>query len=87
MNTSMKTRYKMGEKCPGKGNYKFDGYVARTITPSPTAEERRIPLDTGETFPPNRSCEKDCFWVRDQALKLSFLSDNMIGVQRWLLFS
>ena len=65
MNSSTKTRYKTGEKCPAKGNYKFDGYVDGTRTPSPTAEERRIPLETGETFPPIRSCEKACFWVRD----------------------
>ena len=52
MNSSTKTRYKTGEKCPAKGNYKFDGYVDGTRTPSPTAEEKRIPLETGETFPP-----------------------------------
>ena len=66
MNASTKTRfYKTGEKCPAKGNYKFDGYVDGTWIPRPTAEERRIPLEAGETFPPIRSCEKACFWVRD----------------------
>ena len=52
MNSSTNARYKTGEKCPAKGNYKFDGYVDGPRTPSPTAEEKRIPLETGETFPP-----------------------------------
>ncbi len=34
MNSSTKTRFKMGEKCPAKSNYKFDDCVDGTRTPS-----------------------------------------------------
>lgn len=65
MSTSTKTRYKTGQTCPSTNCYLFDGYVDGTTTPAPTAEERRIPLEHGETFPPIRSCEKACFWIRE----------------------
>lgn len=66
MNTSTATRYKTGEKCPITGNYLFDGYVDGTSRPPPTTEEKRIPLTTGETFPPIKSSEKACYWVRER---------------------
>lgn len=55
-------RFKTGQVCETSGNYDFDGYVDGTWTPAPTAEERRIPLSSGETFPPVRSSEKAAWW-------------------------
>lgn len=55
-------RYKTGDKCPRTGKYTFDGYVDGTSSPAPTAEERVIPLDAGETFPPVRSVNKAAYW-------------------------
>lgn len=57
-------RFKTGEECSEKGNYRFDGYTDGTLTPSPTAEELEIPLSRGETFPPIRSANKGCYWVK-----------------------
>ena len=62
MSTTTKTRYKTGEICVLAGDYCFDGYTDGTQTPSPTPEERVIPLDVNDTFPPIRSCEKACYW-------------------------
>jgi hypothetical protein len=62
MATAVGTRFKTGEKCVESGRYKFDGYTDGTSTPSPTAEEREIPLSTNETFPPIRSTGKACWW-------------------------
>jgi YjzC-like protein len=58
----MADRYKTGEKCEKKGTYDFDGYVDGTWLPSPTADEKRIPMDKGDTFPPIRSANKGCWW-------------------------
>lgn len=58
-----KSRFKTGETCQTTGHYQFDGYTDGTTTPSPTAEERIIPLSRGETFPPIRSCNKACWWI------------------------
>lgn len=55
-------RYKTGDKCPIKGRYQFDGYTDGTSYPAPTAEEKVIPLDAGETFPPIRSTNKGAWW-------------------------
>lgn len=55
-------RYETGEECPRSGVWGFDGYTDGTSTPSPTAEERQIPLSRGETFPPIRSTGKACYW-------------------------
>jgi hypothetical protein len=57
-------RFKTGEECPEKGNYRFDGYTDDTWIPSPTFEEQVIPLSQGETFPPIRSANKGCWWVK-----------------------
>ena len=57
------SRYKTGQICPKRGTYRFDGYLDGKQTPAPTAEERRIPLDKGDTFPPIRSANKGCWWV------------------------
>jgi hypothetical protein len=59
----MATRYKTGDIAPYKAWYNWDGYTDGTTTPSPTADERRIPLETGEKFPPIRSCNKGAYWV------------------------
>lgn len=61
--TLTKTRFKTGETCQTSGRYRFDGYTDGTSYPSPTSEEREIPLSRGETFPPIRSCNKACWWV------------------------
>ena len=61
MSTSL-VRRKTGEKCAVKGTYEFDGYLDNTSWPSPTAQESRIPLTAGETFPPVRSANKGCWW-------------------------
>lgn len=55
-------RYKTGEKAPRTGIYDFDGYADGTSSPAPTPEERRIPLSTGEVFPPVRSANKAAWW-------------------------
>ena len=62
MRTTSGTRYKTGEKCITTGTYRFDGYLDGTSDPSPTADEMRISLSAGETFPPIRSSEKACYW-------------------------
>ncbi|MEO1619178.1 MAG: YjzC family protein [Planctomycetota bacterium] len=66
MTTINAVRYKTGETCVITGHYLFDKYVDGSTTPSPTAEEKRIPLSRNETFPPIRSTEKACFWKREQ---------------------
>lgn len=59
-----KIRYKTGQRCPATGIYVFDGYV-RFRQHTPTAEEQRIPLDRGDTFPPIRSRPPAAaWWVR-----------------------
>ena len=64
MSTFTSTRFKTGQKCVRAGSYCFDGYTDGTSTPSPTTEERVIPMDVGDVFPPIRSCEKACWWRR-----------------------
>ena len=55
-------RYKTGEHCPTTGRYAFDGYLDGSWYPSPTADEKVIPLSVGETFPPVRSANKGAWW-------------------------
>jgi hypothetical protein len=55
-------RYKTGDISPANAYYEWDGYTDGTRLPLPTAEEQKIPLDNGETFPPIRSCNKGAFW-------------------------
>jgi len=62
MTVSIGTRFRTGETCKESGVYEFDGYLDGTYSPAPTAEEKRIPLSSGETFPPIRSSEKACYW-------------------------
>ena len=59
----MSKRYKTGDIAPAKAWYNWDDYTDGTRRPGPTEEERRIPLETGETFPPIRSCNKGAYWV------------------------
>ena len=63
MSTSFSTtvRKKTGENCDIAGDYQFDGYTDGTWSPSPTTDEKVIPLQRGETFPPVRSCDKACW--------------------------
>lgn len=60
----MTTLYKTGERAPVTGRYEFEKYTDGTKTPAPTAEERIIPLDRGDTFPPISSADKACWWKR-----------------------
>jgi len=61
MAVTVGTRFRTGQTCIESGEYGFDGYLDGTSFPTPTAEERRIPLSVGETFPPIRSTEKACW--------------------------
>ena len=63
MSTSFSTtvRKKTGETCEIAGDYEFDVYTDGTRSPSPTSDEKIIPLQRGETFPPVRSCDKACW--------------------------
>lgn len=54
--------YKTGDTAPQTGRYQFVRYTDGTTTPSPTPDERIIPLSRGETFPPIRSCNKGAYW-------------------------
>lgn len=55
-------RFKTSDKCTTAGSYVFDGYVDGTWTPSPTSEERVIPMKVNHTFPPVHSCDKSAWW-------------------------
>jgi len=55
-------RFKTGTTCTTSGSYVFDGYTDNTNTPSPTQDERVIPLTSGQTFPPIRSQNKAAWW-------------------------
>jgi hypothetical protein len=55
-------RFKTGQTCLTSGVYIFDDYTDGTNHPSPTQEERVIPLCKNETFPPIRSCYKAAWW-------------------------
>jgi len=54
--------FKTGEKCVTKGNYAFVRYVDNAQVPAPTIDERIIPLDKGDTFPPIKSQNKAAWW-------------------------
>jgi hypothetical protein len=60
----MNRRFKTGELCPKKATYVFDGYVdtSRYIS-APTANEKEIPLERDEVFPPIRSQNEACWRV------------------------
>jgi hypothetical protein len=54
--------FKTGEKCETQGIYTFARYVDSPQTPLPTSNERDIPLDKGDTFPPIKSQNKAAWW-------------------------
>lgn len=54
--------YKTGEKAPRTQNYYWIKYTDGTITPSPTTNEKVIPLSSGEVFPPINSTDKGAIW-------------------------
>ena len=56
-------RFKTGEVCMAAGYYTFDGYMDGANWPPPTAEERFIPLDRNDRFPPIKSTNKGAYWV------------------------
>lgn len=49
-------------EAPESGVYEFVRHVDPSVTCTPTAEEREIPLSSGEHFPPCRSCESAAIW-------------------------
>lgn len=57
-------RFRTGQTSPYTSRFRFDGYLDGTSTPAPSAEERVIPMDKGDTFPPIRSTNKGCWWMR-----------------------
>ncbi len=58
------TKHKTGQNCPTTGQWKFDSYVdAPAGTASPTKDERVIPLERDETFPPIKSTEQGAWWT------------------------
>jgi hypothetical protein len=59
---SIGTTYKTGEISPARAFFDFAKYTDGTTLPAPTSEERRIPMDKGEEFPPIRSCNKGAWW-------------------------
>lgn len=54
--------FKTGQVCSSKGKYQFASYLDGTNSPAPTAEERVIPLDVGDRFPPVNSADKGAWW-------------------------
>lgn len=60
--TALQTRFKTGETSPYTARFRFDGYLDGTWSPAPTPEEKEIPMDKGDTFPPIRSTAKGCWW-------------------------
>ena len=54
--------FKTGETSPANANYQWVKYTDGTTSPSPTPEETKIPLSSGEVFPPIRSCNKGAYW-------------------------
>jgi hypothetical protein len=54
--------FKTGAKCETKGDYTFVRYVDNPQAPLPTMDERTIPLDKGDTFPPIRSQNRAAWW-------------------------
>lgn len=55
-------RFRTGETCDTKGIYTFDGYLDGTNSPAPTNDERVIPLDKNDRFPPIKSQNKGAYW-------------------------
>lgn len=62
VSTQVGTRFRTGQESPWHAEYRFDGYLDGTWTPSPTSEEMHIELEPNENFPPIRSAEKACWW-------------------------
>ncbi|RKG61268.1 YjzC family protein [Corallococcus sp. CA054B] len=56
--------YKTGDTYETSGDYAFDGYTDGTESPPVTQEERIIPLDKDETFPPIKSSKKGAYWTK-----------------------
>ena len=54
---------KTGNVCVESGDYAFHLYTDGTAVPEPTKEEKIIPLDKGDRFPPINSSNKACFWI------------------------
>lgn len=55
-------RFKTGDKCTTTGSYVFDGYMTEPQTLAPSAEERVIPMQEKNTFPPIRSTNRGAWW-------------------------
>lgn len=55
-------RFKTGDTCSSPGRYQFDGYLDGSSSPQPTSNEKVIPLDRGDIFPPVKSARKGAWW-------------------------
>ncbi|MFT3769921.1 MAG: YjzC family protein [Minicystis sp.] len=56
-------RFYTGQRCDTGGSYVFDGYYPNgEKTPSPTDDERVIPMTKGGDFPPIRSQSRSAWW-------------------------
>ena len=69
MSSSTRVRHKTGEKATRAGWYEFEEYVRGGRTPAPTADERTLPLDFGDTVPPVKSSDKAAWYVWVRALR------------------
>jgi len=54
-------QFRTGSIAPVSGDYEFVQHVD-SCPCSPTEEEREIPLEKGERFPPCKSCETAVIW-------------------------
>ena len=59
---SKKTVLKTGETAEVSGIYTHIGSPDGKTSCSPTAEEKNIPLEKGETAPPVKSCAEPALW-------------------------
>lgn len=50
--------YNTGDTAPETQDYYWVKYMDGTTEPEPTEDEKTIPLEAGETFPPVKSEEK-----------------------------
>ena len=55
--------YATGEESPARAVYDWHLYLDGTSDPSPPAEERRIVLEEGDSFPEVKSCRRKAFWI------------------------
>jgi hypothetical protein len=76
MATSIHQRYKSGERCRETGFYQFEGYTDDSTNPRPTSDESIITMTAGDTFPPIRNPNKECYWSLIEGKLRKDLSDE-----------